>query len=116
MFNYGEFLGYLNRADRMRWDCFVPGYRNLPKGVPLEVTDVFGVLLTETGNHKIAVLVKTDCPFQYEEALKQCVAFKQKYIYKKAIHCEFYLCKDHEFSSSDTVSSSSSSIETPDSC
>ena len=56
--NYGEIIGFRNRADGDRWDVFVPGVaRALPEGEPLLLRRVIGVLLVKGGNHKLAVAV-----------------------------------------------------------
>ena len=109
--NYGEFIGYINGADRMRWDAFVPGYTGLPRNVPLRVKGIVGILMTETGNHKVAVTVDSDCAYDRHLALQQASSFKQKYIFKKSMHCEFFVTE------ADVISqdSSSSSYSVPSS-
>ena len=54
--NYGEVIGFRNRADGDRWDVFVPGLdHELPVGEPLPLRKVIGVVLIKGGNHKLAV-------------------------------------------------------------
>ena len=54
--NYGEVIGFRNRADGDRWDVFAPGLRSeLPEDEPYRVTGVLGVVLIKGGNHKLAV-------------------------------------------------------------
>jgi len=54
--NYGEVIGFRNRADGDRWDVFVPGASGeLPIGEPLQLKGILGVLLVKGGNHKLAV-------------------------------------------------------------
>ena len=61
--NYGEVIGFRNRADGDRWDIFVPGLsQELPEGEPLKVRKVIGVVLIKGGNHKLAV--ELDPPYQ----------------------------------------------------
>ena len=59
--NYGEVVGWRNRADGDCWDVFAPGYeRRLPMGRAFAVGSVLGVLLLDNGNHKIAVRLRDD--------------------------------------------------------
>ena len=59
--NYGEVIGFRNRADGDRWDVFVPGLPDeLPFGEPLKLRGVLGVVLIKGGNHKLAVSVERD--------------------------------------------------------
>lgn len=54
--NYGEIVGFRNRADGDRWDIFAPGLDvQLPADSRHRLTAVFGVLLIKGGNHKLAV-------------------------------------------------------------
>ena len=54
--NYGEVIGFRNRADGDRWDVFVPGLpAELPEGEPFRLASVLGVLLVKGGNHKLCV-------------------------------------------------------------
>ena len=56
--NYGEIVGFRNRADGDRWDVFVPGLlTQLPVGEPLRLRRIYGVVLVKGGNHKLAVEV-----------------------------------------------------------
>lgn len=101
-FCYGELIGYKNDADRMRWDCIVVGYdRPIPKMVPVSVTGVFGIVFTETRNHKLAVRV--DLPgFDPQRAFREAVDFTQKYLMKKQVACDFYVCEEDASSLSAT--------------
>ena len=54
--NYGEVLGFRNRADGDRWDVFMPGLASeLPGGTSARISRVLGVLMVKGGNHKLAV-------------------------------------------------------------
>lgn len=54
--NYGEIIGFRNRADGDRWDVFVPGVREqLPVGEQLPLRRIYGVVLVKGGNHKLVV-------------------------------------------------------------
>jgi len=54
--NYGEVVGFRNRADGDRWDVLVPGLPEaLPEGVPLALERILGVVLIKGGNHKLVV-------------------------------------------------------------
>eukprot|EP00316_Scyphosphaera_apsteinii_P023273 CAMPEP_0119313220 /NCGR_PEP_ID=MMETSP1333-20130426/28304_1 /TAXON_ID=418940 /ORGANISM="Scyphosphaera apsteinii, Strain RCC1455" /LENGTH=576 /DNA_ID=CAMNT_0007318007 /DNA_START=157 /DNA_END=1887 /DNA_ORIENTATION=+ len=54
--NYGEVIGFRNRADGDRWDIFVPGVKqDLPIGQPIPLLRVLGLVLIKGGNHKLAV-------------------------------------------------------------
>ena len=54
--NYGEVLGFRNRADGDRWDIIAPGLaEELPEGEPIKLGNVLGIVLMKGGNHKIAV-------------------------------------------------------------
>lgn len=101
-FNYGELEGgvdgggsLINPSDHMNWDIFAPGYESqLPRDVPIPVAEVLGVMLTATGNHKIAVRLHVDaasvawCPFR---AHLHFVSFRERYFMKKNIDCSLYL-------------------------
>merc|ERR1712048_55770 len=64
--NYGEIVGFRNRADGDRWDVFVPGLEGeVPKGTMLRLNAVLGVVLIRGGNHKIAVAL--DPPYVAED-------------------------------------------------
>lgn len=54
--NYGEVIGFRNRADGDRWDVFVPGLEyELPLDTPFPLQRVLGVVLIKGGNHKLAI-------------------------------------------------------------
>ena len=54
--NYGEVIGFRNRADGDRWDIFAPGLEDeLAEGEPLKLSRVLGVVLIKGGNHKLCV-------------------------------------------------------------
>ena len=54
--NYGEVIGFRNRADGDRWDIVAPGLpKELPQGEPLPLSSVIGVVLIKGGNHKLVV-------------------------------------------------------------
>ena len=56
--NYGEIVGFRNRADGDRWDVLVPGLpAQLPPGSRHRLSNVLGVILIKGGNHKLAVEV-----------------------------------------------------------
>ena len=95
-FNYGEILGWQNRADNMRWDCFIPGYEaTLQRDVEYTVDGVLGVLMTETGNHKIAVSVSDGPPtFTADRSLVHMFMFRDKYRTKKGIDCECFVSQE----------------------
>lgn len=69
--NYGRVIGYRNRADRQRWDCFVPGVKKpLPKNKFLKVRDVLGVVLIRGGNHKLVIDVNRRNATKDEDLIK----------------------------------------------
>ena len=75
--NYGEVIGFRNRADGDRWDVFVPGLsEELPEGEPLPLRKVLGVVLVKGGNHKLAVELHP--PYALDEAAKEQVALDIK--------------------------------------
>ena len=54
--NYGEIVGFRNRADGDRWDVLVPGLEGqLPTGSRHRLSTVLGVILIKGGNHKLVV-------------------------------------------------------------
>jgi len=54
--NYGEIVGFRNRADGDRWDVVVPGLdQQLPPGSRHRLSAVLGVVLIKGGNHKLVV-------------------------------------------------------------
>ncbi|KAL1500486.1 hypothetical protein AB1Y20_013143 [Prymnesium parvum] len=80
--NYGEVLGFRNRADGDRWDVFAPGLSSqLPLGEPLLLRRVMGVLLVKGGNHKLAVeLEPPHAPESRELIQSDIVAFTRAYL------------------------------------
>ena len=61
--NYGEIVGFRNRADGDRWDVFVPGLpTQLPPGSRHRLTNVLGVILIKGGNHKLVVALDGNRP------------------------------------------------------
>lgn len=61
--NYGEIVGFRNRADGDRWDVFVPGLpAQLPPGSRHRLTNVLGVILIKGGNHKLVVALNGNRP------------------------------------------------------
>ena len=63
--NYGEVIGFRNRADGDRWDILIPGHRReLPEGEPLPLRRVLGVVLIKGGNHKLAI--ELDPPYDID--------------------------------------------------
>eukprot|EP00636_Phaeomonas_parva_P016279 CAMPEP_0118850096 /NCGR_PEP_ID=MMETSP1163-20130328/106_1 /TAXON_ID=124430 /ORGANISM="Phaeomonas parva, Strain CCMP2877" /LENGTH=162 /DNA_ID=CAMNT_0006782297 /DNA_START=27 /DNA_END=515 /DNA_ORIENTATION=+ len=58
MRNYGEIVGFRNRADGDRWDVFMPGVGAdvaIPPGHRARISRVLGVVMVKGGNHKLAV-------------------------------------------------------------
>ena len=54
--NYGEIVGFRNRADGDRWDVLAPGLsEQLPPGSKHRLSTVLGVILIKGGNHKLVV-------------------------------------------------------------
>jgi hypothetical protein len=54
--NYGEIVGFRNRADGDRWDVLVPGLAaQLPVDSRHRLSTVLGVILIKGGNHKLVV-------------------------------------------------------------
>jgi hypothetical protein len=54
--NYGQIVGFRNRADGRRWNAVVPGLKGqLPAGTSLRLKGVQGVVLISGGNHKLMV-------------------------------------------------------------
>jgi len=54
--NYGEIVGFRNRADGDRWDVLVPGLNDqLPVASRHRLSTVLGVILIKGGNHKLVV-------------------------------------------------------------
>jgi len=54
--NYGEIVGFRNRADGDRWDIVVPGLGDqLPAGSRHRLSAVLGVIMIKGGNHKLVV-------------------------------------------------------------
>jgi len=61
--NYGEVVGFRNRADGDRWDVFVPGLpAQLPAGSRHRLSNVLGVILIKGGNHKLVVALEGNRP------------------------------------------------------
>lgn len=59
--NYGEVIGFRNKADGDRWDIIAAGYNKyLDRYKPYKIKDILGVFLLENGNHKL--IVKLDIP------------------------------------------------------
>lgn len=56
--NYGEVVGFRNRADGDRWDVLIAGLdQQLPEGSRHRLSAVLGVVLIKGGNHKLVVSV-----------------------------------------------------------
>lgn len=56
--NYGEIVGFRNRADGDRWDILVPGIdQQLPVDSRHRLSAVLGVVMVKGGNHKLVVSV-----------------------------------------------------------
>jgi len=54
--NYGEIVGFRNRADGDRWDVLVPGLeKQLPVDSRHRLSTVLGVILIKGVNHKLVV-------------------------------------------------------------
>lgn len=54
--NYGEIVGFRNRADGDRWDIVVPGLVDqLPTDSRHRLSAVLGVIMLKGGNHKLVV-------------------------------------------------------------
>ena len=65
--NYGEIVGFRNRADGDRWDVLVPGLpAQLPPGSRHRLSNVLGVILIKGGNHKL--VVELSPPHCYDDA------------------------------------------------
>lgn len=79
--NYGEVVGFRNRADGDRWDVFVPGLEGeLPLDVPFPLRRVLGVVLVKGGNHKLAVeLAPPNRPLSPERIAADVRAFMDVY-------------------------------------
>ena len=61
--NYGEIVGFRNRADGDRWDVLVPGLpAQLPPGSRHRLSNVLGVILIKGGNHKLVVALEGNRP------------------------------------------------------
>jgi len=61
--NYGEVVGFRNRADGDRWDVLVPGFeKQLAAGSRHRLSAVLGVILVKGGNHKLVVALGGDKP------------------------------------------------------
>lgn len=59
MENHAEFIGLRNRADGDLWDAIIPGYMDrIPPHKKYLVTGVYGILLVQGGNHKVAVKIR----------------------------------------------------------
>ena len=79
--NYGEVIGFRNRADGDRWDVFVPGLAaDLPLSEPLALRRVLGVLIVKGGNHKLAVELKA--PFAPTDDERERIAMDIKHFTK----------------------------------
>ena len=80
--NYGEVIGFRNRADGDRWDVYVPGLeKELPIGEPSKLKRVLGVVLIKGGNHKLCVEL-TDMPPVSRERVNEDIREFQR-IYAK---------------------------------
>ena len=54
--NYGEIVGFRNRADGDRWDIVAPGLEEqLTAGSRHRLSKLLGVIMIKGGNHKLAV-------------------------------------------------------------
>jgi len=61
--NYGEVVGFRNRADGDRWDILAPGLpAQLPAGSRHRLSNVLGVILIKGGNHKLVVALEGNRP------------------------------------------------------
>ena len=79
--NYGEVIGFRNRADGDRWDVLVPGMKDeLPYDEPYRLQKVLGVVLIKGGNHKMVVeLAPPHTPVSKERADADIRAFVRVY-------------------------------------
>lgn len=78
--NYGEIIGYRNRADGDRWDIIAAGYNKyLDRYKQYKIKGILGIFVLENGNHKI--IVKLDIP-GYDEVYKniELNKYAKKYI------------------------------------
>lgn len=61
--NYGEIVGFRNRADGDRWDVVAPGLENqLASGSKHRLSAVLGVIMIKGGNHKLVVALSGSTP------------------------------------------------------
>lgn len=78
--NYGEVIGFRNRADGDRWDVFVPGLEKaLPEGEPYKLRNVMGVVLIKGGNHKLVVEIEDFEPISKERVAADIKQFVTTY-------------------------------------
>lgn len=79
--NYGEVIGFRNRADGDRWDIFAPGVgEELPPEEPYRIAGVLGVVLIKGGNHKLAVeLEQPHAPLSKERVAEDVRTFVRVY-------------------------------------
>jgi len=76
--NYGEIVGFRNRADGDRWDVLVAGNPALPVGSRHRLSAVLGVVLIKGGNHKLVVSVGGFRP-SAESVTADVDAFRESY-------------------------------------
>ena len=82
--NYGEVIGFRNRADGDRWDVFAPGLSgDLPIGESLRMRGIIGIVLIKGGNHKLAIALEAPYePVSREKINADVRAFIR--VYKRA--------------------------------
>ena len=84
MLNYGEVIGFRNRADGDRWDVLVPGLDDaLPVEEPFQLERVLGVVLIKGGNHKLCVELAGQPPRSREAIARDIKTFQRVY---KRVH------------------------------
>ena len=78
--NYGEVIGFRNRADGDRWDIYAPGLPSeLPLGEAHKLCRVLGVVLIKGGNHKLVVELDNVKPTSRDAVAADVRAFQRIY-------------------------------------
>ncbi len=56
--NHGEFIAYINPADKDPWDVIIPGYRDhLPVGKYFMSNEIMAIMIVPSKNHKFFMRV-----------------------------------------------------------